>query len=383
MTSQAGTPRGRVLLVDDDHALRALMKELLEEAGFSVTDAADGARALALLEGSVYDAVLSDIVMPDVTGLDLLRSVRQRDLDLPVVLMTGNPDVDSAARAVNYGALLYLVKPIESARLVEAATAAVRLNRIARLKRESLKHLGLVDRLLGDRAGLEASFGQALDTLWMVFQPIFDAKGSLWGSEALMRTSTEPLSQPMAMLSAAERLGRLHELGRAIRDHVAAIFDLRGLPGPVSVNLHPADLDDEELYRARSSLSLRASEVILELTERAPIIEVSDVRARVRRLKDMGYRVAIDDLGAGYAGLGCFVALEPDIVKLDLSLVRDVDKQAMKRRLVRSLVEVCHESGILVVAEGVETTSEQQVLVELGCDLLQGFTLGRPASIEP
>jgi EAL domain-containing protein (putative c-di-GMP-specific phosphodiesterase class I) len=180
------------------------------------------------------------------------------------------------------------------------------------------------------------------------------------------------------MLDAALRLDRMTELGRIIRDHVAAIFDLRGLPGPVSVNLHPQDLGDDQLYRADAALSRRAAEVILELTEQAPLVEIADVRARVRRLKELGFRIAIDDLGAGYAGLGCFVALEPDIVKLDLSLVRAVDQEPMKRRLVRSLIEVCHESQILVVAEGVETAGEHRALVELGCDLLQGFALGRP-----
>lgn len=374
--------RGRLLLVDDDAPLRSLLKELLEDAGYAVTDAADGALALAELDRGTYDAVLSDIVMPDVTGFDLLRAVRQRDLDLPVVLMTGHPDKDSAARAVNYGALVYLVKPIETARLIEVAEGAVRLSRLARLKREALQHLGVRDRLLGDRAGLEASFGRALETLWMAFQPIFDASGALWGSEALMRTTTEPLTEPLAMLAAAERLGRLTELGRAVRDHVGTIFDLRSLPGPVAVNLHPEDLADEELYRPQAPLSRQARDVILELTERAPIVEVADVKARVRRLKELGFRVAIDDLGSGYAGLSCFVALEPDIVKLDMSLVRNVDREPIKRQLVRSMVELCRQSDILVVAEGVETSGEQQVLVDLGCDLLQGFMLGRPARIK-
>jgi EAL domain-containing protein (putative c-di-GMP-specific phosphodiesterase class I) len=355
---------------------------LLEQEGFDVLTAGDGAQALGLIAGGEFEAVLSDIVMPDVGGLELLRAVRERDLDLPVVLMTGNPDVNSAARAVDYGALRYLIKPVEPAELVDVAQTAVRLNRLARVKREVLMHLGLEGRLIGDRAGLEANFGRALETLWMAFQPIFSADGTLWGSEALMRTSTPPLKQPLAMLEAALRLERMTELGRAVREHVAAIFPLRGLPGPVSVNLHPQDLGDEQLYRADSPLSGMAREIILELTEQAPLVQIADVRARVRRLKELGFRIAIDDLGAGYAGLGCFVALEPDIVKLDLSLVRNLDREPMKRRLVRSLVEVCHDSSILVVAEGVETDEEHEALVDLGCDLLQGFCLARPVRVD-
>lgn len=93
----------------------------------------------------------------------------------------------------------------------------------------------------------------------------------------------------------------------------------------------------------------------------------------------MGFRIAIDDLGAGYAGLTSFATLEPELVKLDMSLVRDIDKNPMKEKLVRSMTALCKDLGMLVVAEGVETTRERDLLVELGCDLLQGFLLGRPA----
>lgn len=369
-------------MVDDDDALRGMMRELLEGAGYDVTVAADGTKALEVLKNGAFDAILSDVVMPDLGGLELLRSVRERDLDIPVVLLTGNPDVESAARSVNYGAFRYLIKPVESAELIGVAGEATRLSRLARLKRKALEHLGPhSERLLGDRAGLEASFERALGTLWVAFQPIFDIRGALWGSEALMRTSTPPLTEPLPMLQAAERLGRLVELGRVVRDHVAAIFDLRSLPGPVCVNVHPLELEDDELYRPLSPLGRRAREVILELTEQTPLTAVADVRARVRRLKELGFRIAIDDLGAGYAGLNSFIALEPDVVKLDLSLVRSIDREPRKRRLVRSLIELCHESDILVVGEGVETEAEQQVLIEAGCDLMQGFGLARPARI--
>jgi EAL domain-containing protein (putative c-di-GMP-specific phosphodiesterase class I) len=382
MAATGGTARGRLLVVDDDDALRGMMRELLEGAGYDVTVAADGTKALEVLKNGAFDAILSDVVMPDLGGLELLRSVRERDLDIPVVLLTGNPDVESAARSVNYGAFRYLIKPVESAELIGVAGEATRLSRLARLKRKALEHLGPhSERLLGDRAGLEASFERALGTLWVAFQPIFDIRGALWGSEALMRTSTPPLTEPLPMLQAAERLGRHVELGRVVRDHVAAIFDLRSLPGPVCVNVHPLELEDDELYRPLSPLGRRAREVILELTEQTPLTAVADVRARVRRLKELGFRIAIDDLGAGYAGLNSFIALEPDVVKLDLSLVRSIDREPRKRRLVRSLIELCHESDILVVGEGVETEAEQQVLIEAGCDLMQGFGLARPARI--
>jgi EAL domain-containing protein (putative c-di-GMP-specific phosphodiesterase class I) len=95
-------------------------------------------------------------------------------------------------------------------------------------------------------------------------------------------------------------------------------------------------------------------------------------------LRNMGFRVALDDLGAGYAGLTAFAQLRPDVVKLDMTLVRDVDKDPVRRKLVALVTEVSRDIGAIVVGEGVETQAERDVLVELGCHLLQGYLFGKP-----
>jgi EAL domain-containing protein (putative c-di-GMP-specific phosphodiesterase class I) len=97
----------------------------------------------------------------------------------------------------------------------------------------------------------------------------------------------------------------------------------------------------------------------------------------------LGYRIAVDDLGAGYAGLNYLAMLEPDVVKLDIGLVRDIHKIPVKRKLVGSMIGLCRDLGIVVVAEGVETVEERDVLVELQCDLLQGFLFARPGKPFP
>jgi EAL domain-containing protein (putative c-di-GMP-specific phosphodiesterase class I) len=110
---------------------------------------------------------------------------------------------------------------------------------------------------------------------------------------------------------------------------------------------------------------------------------VKDVRARIAALREIGFRIAVDDLGAGYAGLTSFALLEPEIVKLDMTLVRDVHQSATKRKLIRSMAELCKDMGMLVVAEGVETVEERDCLVELGCDLLQGYYFAKPGKPFP
>jgi EAL domain-containing protein (putative c-di-GMP-specific phosphodiesterase class I) len=135
---------------------------------------------------------------------------------------------------------------------------------------------------------------------------------------------------------------------------------------------------DDALVSPESPLSALAKRVVLEITERASLADVKDVRMKIAELRKMGFRIAIDDLGAGYAGLTSFATLEPEFVKLDMSLVRDIDGSHTKQKLVRSMAAVCKELGMLVVAEGVETAAERDLLVKLGCDFLQGYLLAKP-----
>ena len=103
----------------------------------------------------------------------------------------------------------------------------------------------------------------------------------------------------------------------------------------------------------------------------------------MRGLRERGYRIAIDDLGAGHAGLSGFAMLEPDIVKLDVDLVRGIDRSSTRQRLAATLIDLCHDLGAQVVAEGVESEGEKAQLISLGCDLLQGFLFAKPAHPPP
>ena len=376
-------PKGRVLIVEDEDQLRAAYAEILTGEGYEVETAANSAAAidvLDLLQRSELDVVLSDIQMPGMNGVQLLRAVRERDLDLPVILMTGDPTVETAARAVEYGALRYLLKPMDLAALLRAVGDAVRLRKLARLKREAAVELGDGSHLVGDRAGLEGALERAFRSLWMAYQPIVWAAGDLFGFEALVRTTEPALPRAQVLFDAAERMGRIQQLGRAIRDAVLrSLAPLAARELSIFVNVHSAELTDELLYAAEAELSRAARGIVLEITERAALDEIPEVRSRIVALKQLGFRIALDDLGAGYAGLTSFSVLEPHIVKLDMSLVRGVDKEPIKRRLIESMARVCKDSGILVVAEGVETSAERDAVVELGCDLLQGYLIGRPA----
>jgi EAL domain-containing protein (putative c-di-GMP-specific phosphodiesterase class I) len=372
-----GKIRPRVLVVDDEEPMRVAIRRILREE-CEVTVADCGVRALAELDARTYDAVVSDVHMPDGGGLDLLRSIRRIDLDIPVILVSGAPDVKTAAEAVEYGAFRYLMKPVENALMIDVVRRAVRGHRFARLRREALAAAAGAQAGAGDRAGLEVRFEQAVAAMWLAFQPIIRANGAPFGVEALVRSDEETMADPNSLLDAATRLGRLWQVGRGVRSLAAAAVASRSDVGCVFVNLHPEDLGDDDLVAAAAPLSVIAPRVVLEITERASLTTSPALHARLARLRELGFRVAVDDIGAGYSGLASFTELTPEIVKIDMSLVRGIADNPRKQRTVEALCNLCHEVDCLVVAEGIETEAERACVVELGCDLLQGFLLSEP-----
>ena len=159
--------------------------------------------------------------------------------------------------------------------------------------------------------------------------------------------------------------------------------------GPAAAVLNPKPKDfqdcgamsqitDEQLFNADSDLARISHRVVFEITERADLSGIDDPRRRITDLKRSGFRVAVDDIGAGYAGLNSFVTLDPDLIKLDMMLVRNIDSDLLRQRLVRSLIDLCVDMSIDVVAEGIETPAERDTLIALGCDLFQGYLFARP-----
>lgn len=372
--------RKRILIADDELALGRSLARVLTNAGYEVVTVGDGEAAVEAIGTQHFDVVLSDIQMPGMTGVDLLREIRVHDLDVPVVLMTADPTIETAALAVELGALQYLLKPISVEVLLQGMERATKLSQMARIKRQAMELLGALEPQAGDRAGLMASFDRCLGSMWMAFQPIVrsESGAGVYGYEALLRSREPSLPHPGAVLEAAERLDRLPELGRKLRALAAETFASRNDDALLFFNLHTRDLLDPDLSDPAAPLSRIAPRVILEITERSAIDDVKDIRTRVAALRAMGFRIAVDDLGAGYAGLTSFALLEPEIVKLDMSLVRGVHASPVKAKIIGSMTGLCKDMGLLVVAEGIETVEERETLASLGCDLMQGYLFARP-----
>jgi EAL domain-containing protein (putative c-di-GMP-specific phosphodiesterase class I) len=225
-------------------------------------------------------------------------------------------------------------------------------------------------------------FARALDTLWLAFQPIVSLSRPgepAFAFEALARNDEVLVKDPRDLLALAVAVGQVGELGRVV--HRCAAEALRRNP---ELTLF-VNVDVEELMGpigdGDDALSEFAHRVVLEVTERAPISELPEIRERSGALREKGYRFAIDDLGGGYAGLSSLALMDPQFVKVDQALIRDVDTKPIKRKIVGSLVSLTRQLGIDCIVEGVETTGEKNALMELDCDLMQGYLFGRPGAI--
>lgn len=394
----------RVLVVDDERLVRRSSARLLAQAGATVVEATSASEALNALgcsdddagsgnltrgesspedqdhpeaDRSEFDVVLTDIAMPGGNGIDLLRRVRDRRLSTQVVLLTGVPDVSTAVQALHLGALDYLIKPVAPEQLQAIVGRAAALAQ-AHTEQSPSSRLGRFLAKDTEESRLGRVLDGAFDSLWMAFQPIVDRQGDLHGYEALLRVRQPSFPGPEAVVEAAERLGRLRELGRCTR--AAILRQVHQLPRGVSlfINLHANDLGDPALFDDTAALVGMVDSLVLEITERASFDAVGDPARAIARLRQCGAKIAIDDLGAGYAGLTALTQVEPDVAKLDMGLVRGVDTDPRRARVVEAITNLCHDLGIAVVVEGVETEEERDALLDFGCDLFQGYLIGRP-----
>jgi EAL domain-containing protein (putative c-di-GMP-specific phosphodiesterase class I) len=214
----------------------------------------------------------------------------------------------------------------------------------------------------------------------MVYQPIVCmADHSIFAHEALVRCTEKELRNPHVLFNVAEQGGRTWPLSRLLRR--IAISAVPQLPDDTSmfVNLHPQDFEDPELIDSSSLLAQHAARLVLEVTERAAILDFDRFRGKLNALRDFGVRVAIDDLGSGYSALSLVSELDPDYIKLDMTLIRSIDESPVRQNLLRNMVSFATDLGAKVVAEGVETRGELETLHELGCHFVQGYYLAVPS----
>lgn len=362
----------KILVVDDDRFQRQILSKGLEP--YTVVTAASGEEARTRIATNGYDVIIADLIMPGgISGLDLLREIRHKDPDMPVIIVTAKPADEADEEAISL-ATRYLLKPVPNRILMAEIRRAARLHDLARVLRQAVG-------AGPSRADRRADLMRAMSGLWMLYQPIVDvADRSVYAYEALLRT---PTMTPDVLIDLAHELGELEDVGRRVRAAVAADMATADSEISIFVNLHPSELLDEELMSAEAPLSVYAARVTLEITERASIERVPDLGRRIAKLRELGYRLAVDDLGVGHSGLSSMNLLDPEVAKLDASLVRGIDRRPVQQRRVKAVVKMLVDTAALVVAEAIETPEERDALLAAGVTLQQGYLFSRPGKPFP
>jgi EAL domain-containing protein (putative c-di-GMP-specific phosphodiesterase class I) len=333
------------------------------------------------MEREHFDVVIaSERLGGEDSGVELLRRSLRTRPDALRILVIETEDLFAEVRGATLARVDYFVLQSDGPRHLAAAIEDGLIRR--ELSRQRLlsgadygqqiyaAHLAELDGILERRA------------LRFLYQPIRDARTSkLFAYEALCRVEHPVFSNPVAFFEAAIRSGNIWKLGRLVREIATAPLAELDEPTLLFVNLHPAEIDDPELAGEGCPGRAFDRRVVFEITERSAIPDFKRVRQSLSSLRERGCQFAIDDLGAGYASLNSVALLGPDFMKIDMTLIRDIQASDRKARLVRRIVEFANEEHIQVIAEGVESQEELEVVAAIGCHLVQGHFVGHPAPL--
>jgi EAL domain-containing protein (putative c-di-GMP-specific phosphodiesterase class I)/CheY-like chemotaxis protein len=387
-TKEPGLDTIRVLIADDEPRLRGALADLIasEDTMQLVGSAGDAEEAIALAETIRPDVAIVDVKMPLGGGPRAARGIMLASPDTRVIALSAHEDRETVLEMLRAGAVSYLVKgtaPDEIVRSIgraaqgQASLSSEVMDGIVhelstKLRREEdatihrLTRRTEIQRLV-DGEGME-----------MHFQPIVElTTRTVVGSEALARFTDDPSRPPNERFQEAAEAGLGVELElTAIR---MALAEVGYAPAGtyISVNasqrvaMHPGLLDllDEA----------PVERLVVEITEHEAVEDYDALTTSLRVLRARGVRIAIDDAGAGFSSLRHTLRLAPDIVKLDISITRDIDSDRGRRALASAMISFADEMDMAIVAEGVETEAENAVLQELGVPFGQGYLFARPA----
>ena len=222
-----------------------------------------------------------------------------------------------------------------------------------------------------ERATLASAFERMLADLSTSYEPVVS-----WSERRVVGHQVRvhaPAGAHLDLAGAARRLGRVHELGRAVRRRVAEAPPPGPIGGLVLLKLDAAELNDNELLSSSATLAPLAGRVVLEIGAREGLAQVSGLATRLARLRHAGYGIALDELGAGWAGLNSLSVIEPEMVKLDPALTRAVHRSSRQATLVAGLARILtRDLSVVVVCEGVDGAEQRDALARHGLDLMQG-----------
>ncbi len=373
-----------VLIVDDNASNIALLKELIREEGLTkIHTETDSRKVRDRLRECRPDLVLLDLHMPHVDGLQVLAQIKAYAAGdyLPVLVLTADTTTGARDHALSHGAHDFLTKPFDA---VETTLRIANLLETRELH-ANLRRAGVVPtpRSSEDRptrttsAGASRTCSTATGSLPCTSRSLTSDRERPLATRDF-RASTTPVTvapiggstTPSPSASGSTSNGRPHR--------PCCPSWTRIPPGTfLAINMSPAtvlDVVEKELCPPE-----RCGDLVIELTERVPIQDYQAVLGALEEMRSLGTRLAADDRGSGFAGFRHLVSLAPDIIKLDIGLLREFHFKSGQLAITNALVTFADDVGAQVIAEGVEDEAELELLQGLGVTWAQGYHLGKPA----
>jgi len=376
----------RFLVVDDDHAQRYLLCKTLAGMGTArVVEAPSGHEALAILDrlGQAVDIVVTDLQMPGMDGMELIRRIGERKLPVSVIIVSCLDGVLLASAATM--AQAYGVRVIGT--IEKPATRAKFYSVLGHFRTPEPAAAATANVMFAPSAH-EVLTGISAGQIEPFFQAVVEiGSGNVVGAEALARWRhpARGVLGPEIFLPPLARAGYLDELSWIMLSMAAmeaGLWRRADLRMSVSVNVSATSLADPGYADAVTQIvtghGLDPSEMILELTETEAILNIAAALENLTRLRIKGFGLAIDDYGVGYSSMQALSRMPFTEIKIDRSFVAAAATDPKYRLMVEHTIAVAHQLGLKTVAEGVETRTECDLLVGLGCDRIQGYLIGKP-----
>lgn len=374
-----------VVIADDEPHVLEYLQTVLRIEGFDVAGAAsDADGAVQLADRMRPDVVLLDLRMPG-GGREAAQLIGSLSPDTRIVMFTSEVDTAEVLPLLRAGIDGYVIKGCTPDRLAGALRNAVRggsdmapeVNRIAIDELKRRIHTEEQGTLRESRVRSRIAELLGARSFTVVFQPVIDlTDGSTHCVEALTRFNGTPARTPDVWFADADAVGLRIPLELATAS--AALRELPRLRDgtAMAINMSPETMVSGRPAEILTGVAL--DRVIIEVTEHAPVSDYRELIAALAPWREAGVRLAVDDAGGGYASFAHILSLEPELIKLDNSLTHDIHIDQRRRALARALVGFAQELDVSVIAEGIETAAELEVITELGTHFAQGFHLGMP-----
>ncbi len=380
------TKRGRVLVIDDDHLVGAMLVAHARAAGFDARVTDDPETFYSLVSDWQPTFVVVDLVMGDVDGLAVLKVLAEMHTDAAVVIASGmgSKILDSArqfaaASGLSYGGVLH--KPFRRTDVAEVLAAGSHAPEPRDARLDVFQNWGSDDF---EEALLRAS---ARDELGVAFQPkVSCVDGRIIGYEALVRWTHPTLGAipPDAFIPRAESMHLVHIVTDAVAATALAWFGSarRHTDEHLAINISATELTHsrlgERLLAKCAVAGVDPSRVVLEVTETSAVTNTAESLEVLTRLRLDRFQLSIDDFGTGYSSMTQLSTLPFTEVKIDRSFVKELGASPPADVMVRSMLQLSKGLGVECTAEGVETLAALRVLSDLGCDFAQGYYIAYP-----